>query len=110
MEVTERQIDRDRVAYVFDTKIAPNGLDDYLFFYTAREPTPEARETARQYFVQGHDINLIQIRDWIITILTTIAPRCRRIFTERLRELLAGDGVPAALIVAWNEQVRNLVQ
>jgi hypothetical protein len=53
VEVIERQIDRDRVVYVFTTKIVPIGLDDFVFFFTAREPTPEAREAARQYFAQG---------------------------------------------------------
>jgi hypothetical protein len=109
IEVTEREVDRNRVTYVFDTKIAPNGLDDYLFFYTATEPTAEAREAARRYFAQGHDVNLISIRDWIITTLTTIGPQCRRMFTEQFRELLNTQGVPAALKHAWNEQLRGLV-
>jgi hypothetical protein len=48
VEVTERQIDRNRVTTTFNGKIAPNGIDDYLFFHTATLPTNEARETAKQ--------------------------------------------------------------
>jgi hypothetical protein len=109
VEVTEREIGRERVVSTFATKISPGGIDDYIFFFTATEPTGEARQSARQYFAQGHEINFIRIEDWIITVLGTIGPRCRRLFTERFRELLGTRGVPAALKVAWNEQVRALL-
>jgi hypothetical protein len=109
VEVTEREISRARVVATFKTKISPAGIDDYIFFYTATPPTPEARDAARQYFAQGHDVNLIPVKDWIITVLSTIGPRCRRIFTERFMELLATKGVPAALKVAWNDQLDGLL-
>jgi|ERR1041385_4388524 hypothetical protein len=109
VEVTEREITRSRVVTTFKTKISPAGIDDYIFFFTATLPTPDAREAARQYFAQGHDINLIPVKDWILTILSTIGPRCRRIFTERFMELLGTKGVPAALKVAWNDQLDRLL-
>ena len=109
VEVTEREISRARVVTTFKTKISPAGIDDYIFFFTATPPTPEAREAARQYFAQGHDINLIPVKDWILTVLSTIGPRCRRIFTERFMELLGAKGVPAALKVAWNDQLDRLL-
>lgn len=109
VEVTEREISRARVVATFKTKISPAGIDDYIFFFTATPPTDDARDAARQYFAQGHDINLIPVKDWIITVLSTIGPRCRRIFTERFMELLGAKGVPAALRVAWNDQIGKLL-
>jgi len=109
VEVTEREIDRARVVATFNGKIAPNGIDDYLFFFTATNPTDEARQAARQYFAQGHEINFVPIRDWIISVMTTSGPRCRRIFTEQLRELLSRPEVPAALKVAWNDHLQAVL-
>jgi hypothetical protein len=108
VEVTERPIRRDRVVSTFNTKIAPFGLDDYLFFFTAAPPTEDARATARQYFAQGHDINFVPIKDWIMTTLTTIGPSCRSMFTEALVKLLSSESVPATLKVAWNDYVQKL--
>ncbi len=109
IEVTEREINRARVVSTFKTKISPAGIDDYIFFYSATPPTDEARDAARQYFAQGHDVNLIPVKDWIITTLSTIGPKCRRTFTERFMELLGSKGVPAALRVAWNDQLDKLI-
>jgi hypothetical protein len=57
VEVTERVIDADRIRSTFRTKISPNALDDYLFFYAGTDPTEQARASARAYFAQGHEIN-----------------------------------------------------
>jgi hypothetical protein len=106
VEVTEREIDQNRVVSTFNTKISLHGIDDYLFFFTAKPPTPETRQSARQYFAQGHEINFVPVKDWIITTLTTIGPRCRAMFTEALTELIGSREVPAALKVGWNEQLK----
>jgi len=92
-----------------NTKISLHGIDDYLFFFTAKPPTEDARRSARQYFAQGHEINFIAVKDWIITNLTTIGPRCRAMFTEALTELIGGRNVPAALKVGWNEQLKTVL-
>lgn len=109
VEVTEREIDRARVVATFQAKIARGGLDDYLFIFGNVEPTNEARDAARQYFAQGHEINFVQIKDWILTVMTTIGPRCRRMFTERFRVLLGARTVPAALKVAWNNLLGRIL-
>ncbi|MDZ4790283.1 MAG: hypothetical protein SGJ17_03600 [Hyphomicrobiales bacterium] len=109
VEITERPIDRARVVSTFNTKISPNGLDDYLFFFSAAKPDDDSRAAARQYFAQGHEINFVPVKDWIITTLTTIGPKCRAMFTDAFLELLSTGTVPAALKVAWNERVRNIV-
>jgi hypothetical protein len=105
VEVTERPIQRERVVSTFNTKISPNGLDDYLFFYSTNPPANDARAVARRFFAQGHEINFVPVRDWIVTTMTTIGPGCRAMFTNHCLELLASKGVPATVKQMWNDQV-----
>ena len=109
VEVTERPIDQARVHSTFVTKISPNNIDDYLFFYSAAMPTEEARERARAYFAAGHEINFLSIKDWILTILSTLGTDGRAMFTESVVELLDQNEVPAAIKVAWNDHIRTVV-
>lgn len=109
VEITEREIDRARVVATFQDKIARGGLDDYLFIFGNIEPANDAREAARQYFAQGHEINFVQIKDWILTSMSSIGPHCRRIFTGRFRSLLGAQSVPAALKVGWNNLLARLL-
>lgn len=109
VEVTERTIDRARVISTFNTKISPHGIDDYLFFFSATEPTDEARSAAQAYFAQGHEINFLPVKDWIITVLTSLGTQGRSIFTGNLLTLLESKETPAAIKVAWNDYVRKLV-
>jgi len=109
VEVTERAIDKARVISTFNTKISPHGIDDYLFFFSATEPTDEARSAARAYFAQGHEINFLPVKDWIITVLTSLGTQGRTIFTSNLLSLLESKDTPAAIKVAWNDYVRKLV-
>jgi SacI restriction endonuclease len=109
VEVTERPIQRERVVSTFNTKISPNGLDDYLFFYSANPPSADARAAAQKYFAQGHDINFVSVRDWIVTTMTTIGPTCRAMFTTNVLHLLSAKGVPAAIKQTWNDQVAAIV-
>jgi len=105
VEVTEREIDRKRVVSTFTAKIAPGAIDDYLFLFARITPTTEAREAARQYFGQGHEINFIPLREWIRFVLGTIGPKCRELFTANILEVLQDNRVPASIRVAWNEQL-----
>lgn len=109
VEITERLIDRSRVVSTFNTKIAPHGIDDYLFFFSGAVPKDGAREAAKQFFAQGHEINFVPVKDWVMTTLSTIGPRCRRIFTEAVLTLLRERAVPSTLKVAWNDQIRTLI-
>lgn len=108
VEVTEREIDQARLRSTFATKIAPHGIDDYLFFFSATQPTDEARAAARTYFAQGHEINFAPVRDWIITVLTTIGAKGRSVFIDTFIELLDTRDVPASIKVAWNDNVRAI--
>ena len=109
IEVTERAIDKPRVISTFNTKISPHGIDDYLFFFSATEPTDEARSAARAYFAQGHEINFLPVKDWLITVLTSLGTQGRSVFTSHLLSLLESKDTPAAIKVAWNDYVRKLV-
>lgn len=109
VEVTERPIDNARVRSTFATKISPNSIDDYLFFYSAATPTDDARKAAKAYFAQGHEINFVAIKEWILTVLSTLGVNGRAVFTEALIDLLDRTDVPAAIKVAWNDNVRAVV-
>jgi hypothetical protein len=52
-EITEHPLDRNRVVSTFNTKIAPQGIEDYLFFVPMEHLPEEVRSQARQYFAQG---------------------------------------------------------
>lgn len=110
VEVTERPIDRSRVVSTFNTKIAPQGIDDYLFFFSNSAPEEGAKTAARQYFAQGHDISFLSVKDWLINSLGTIGTKGRVLFTKEFLKLLESSQVPAAIKVAWNDIVKGLLK
>lgn len=109
VEVTERPIDKSRVVSTFNTKIAPHGIEDYLFFSTDTVPGKETKDAAVQYFAQGHDVNFLQVKPWLINILGTIGSRYRNHFTSEFITMLDSITVPSALKVTWNDLVKKLV-
>src|ERR1700733_8540199 len=110
VEVTERAIDRARVLSTFSTKVLRHGISDYLFFFASAVPTPEARTLARQYLGQGHDISFLPVKDWLVSTLGTVGPRCRAEFTVNFLALLGSPDVPATLKLAWNTHIRRLLE
>ena len=109
VEVTERVIDEDRVRSTFRTKISPNAIDDYLFFFSGGKPTVAARARAQAYFAQGHEINFAPIQPWIVTVLTTLGAKGRVVFTEKLIQSLDDPKISAAMKVAWNTHIRTVL-
>jgi hypothetical protein len=61
-EVTERIVNRDRVVATFQAKIAPQRIEEYLFFIRPEGATADARQQAHQYFAQGHEVNFLEIK------------------------------------------------
>jgi hypothetical protein len=108
-EVTERPVDRGRVVQTFHSKIAPHGIEDYLFFVRLDVLDPAARQQARQYFAQGHEVNFLDIEEWVATILALIGLRGRSVFLLRLREIVEEPSMPRSIKVAWNRAVAALV-
>lgn len=108
-EVTERPVDRARVLSTFSAKIAPIGIEDYLFFVRPGAPTADALQQVRQYFAQGHEVNFLTIKDWTMAILATIGSDGRALFTKTLLELLDSPDTPVTLRVSWDQQVERVI-
>lgn len=108
-EVTERPLDKSRVVTTFNTKIAPTGIEDYLFFVKSAALAEEARQQAHQYFAQGHEINFLEIKNWILMSLATTGKRGRGIFNKVLVDLVDAPGIPKTLKVNWNELIGQIV-
>ena len=85
------------------------GIQDYLFVYSNATPSDDARAAARIYFSQGHEINFVQIKAWILNNLATLGSKCRGTFTKEVLTLLDGRDIPATLKLVWNDSVRKLV-
>lgn len=107
-EVTERQIDKARVEAIFQSKISPFGIKDYLFVFTETKPVPEAQVLAKQLFAQGHEVGFVQVRDWILYNLATAGIQGRETFLKTLLQLL--EQAPATIKVLWNDQVCTLLE
>jgi hypothetical protein len=107
-EVTERPIERTRVVATFNAKIAPGGIEDYLFFIRPESLDDEAGRQARQYFAQGHEVNFIEVKQWVLMSLATIGARGRGLFHNHLIQLLDRADTPRTLKVAWNRAIALL--
>jgi hypothetical protein len=107
VEVTERPVEKSRVMSTFQTKIAPQGIEDYLFLVRG-QTDDEAMQQARQYFSQGHEVNFLQITEWMLMILATIGKEGRSIFNNLLIEKLNAADIPATLKVAWNKNIERI--
>lgn len=101
-EVTERTVDKNRVVSTFRTKIAPLGVQDYLFFSKADD---EAQAQAHQYFAQGHEVNFIHIQSWMSDLLATLGIKGRQLFLQHFIALMEDPDIPKAMKVAWNDAV-----
>ncbi len=108
-EVTERPVDRTRVVATFNTKIAPHGIEDYLFFVKVSGVSEDARRQAHQYFSQGHEVSFLEIKDWILMSVATVVPKGRAIFNRVLLEMLNDPELPRSLKMAWNAQIEGIV-
>lgn len=106
-EITERPVDKNRVTATFQTKIAPHGIEDYLFFVTSKVDE-DAKRQARQYFSQGHEVNFMEIKNWILTILSALGKPGRELFNKSLVEKLDAEDIPPSLKLAWNEQIAKI--
>ena len=106
-EITERTVDQSRVVATFNTKIVQSGIQDYLFL--GRGEVDGAVEAhAHQYFAQGHEVNFLDLRNWIHVILATIGRNGRAIFNRTLLDRLSAADIPQSLKTAWNRQVAAL--
>lgn len=110
IEVTEQPVNRARLVATFRTKIAPSSLTDYLFVQRAATIPTEVILQTERYFAQGHEVNIVEIRRWILDILTVIGQQGRNAFLRRFQDLLDSPEIPRVLKAAWNELVARAVQ
>jgi len=108
VEVTERAVDQARVTLIFDQKVSPGALSDYLFI-TTTEPENSAITAARNYTGVGHEMNFVPLAPWIRHNLATIGQTCRALFQSKMIDLLSGAGVPAQIRVAWNNKMDEAI-
>lgn len=109
VEVTERTLDRSRIVATFNTKIAPGGIEDYLFFLKNLDLPKDVYEQAQKYFAQGHEMNFVSIKDWILMILASVGKPGREIFLREFLGLLEEPGMPQFVKVAWNDQLSKII-
>lgn len=107
VEVTERSVDQNRMITTFQTKIAPRGIEDYLFLVTT-DADDRAIRQAHRYFSQGHEVNFLDVKDWMLIVLATIGAKGRQDFNRSLCERLEMEDIPASLKVAWNEEILRI--
>ena len=107
-EITERPVEKSRVISIFDTKIAPNAIEDYLFFIKDYTQAKEALDQARRYFSQGHEVNFMEIKNWIVVMLSVLGKRGRDIFMKEMVSFLDDVDIPKALKIAWNEIITSI--
>lgn len=107
-EITERPVEKSKVITTFNTKIAPQGIEDYLFFVKAAEVEEQTKIQMRQYFSQGHEVNFLEIKNWILMTLATLGKKGRATFNRILLDRLSSEDIPSSLKVAWNKQIARI--
>lgn len=107
-EVTERPVGRDRVVSTFNTKIAPAGMEDYLFF-VSQEPMGPAVQQADRYFAQGHEVSFVDISRWLTMMLATVGKRGREAFTRQILAMLDDQQTPQSVRAAWNDAASAVI-
>lgn len=108
-EITERRIDTTRVQATFQSKISPFSIQDYLFLVT-NDADAEAIAQARRYFIQGHEVNFVNLRDYILMMLVSVGSHGRERFNRVLTERIENADTPTTLKVAWNAQITRLTE
>lgn len=108
IEVTERPVEMERLQRTFTDKIA-GSTSDYVFMVHLRTLDPEVKEQADRYFAQGHEVNFVDITEWIRNALVSTGSRGRRTFQAEVISLLGGPEVPKTFKVAWNEEVQRAI-
>jgi hypothetical protein len=108
VEVTERPVDKERCISTFDTKIAPNSVDDYLFLVGTTQQDEGALQQARKYFAQGHDVNFLDVESWITRVMSLTGPDGRSVFIRQMITYLDCLDVPARLKMAWNDTLAKI--
>ena len=109
LEVTERCVDAERLRATFRSKIAPNGLRDYLFLHGGGEPDGKVLELLERMLVQGHAVEMHDLMDWLHACWVSIGGKGRERFVHHFCAYLADRDTPSTLKIAWNRAVERLL-
>ena len=109
-EVTEREVSAERVVATFQTKNRAERQLPTICFWITDGVAEQARFQARAYFVQGHEVNFIQITEWIHQTLVTVGAAGRAAFFAAFLERLEDEETPTAIKTAWNAEVDRLTR
>ncbi|MEK7795523.1 MAG: restriction endonuclease, SacI family, partial [Candidatus Hydrogenedentota bacterium] len=107
-EITERVVDEQRVMATFDTKIAAKNIEEYLFLSSDGTQHAQARKLAQRYFSQGHEISFLDIRLWIVNVLSIVGSKGRSAFVDKMASRIGCVDVSSVLKIAWNEAISSL--
>ena len=106
-EITERIVDRNRLISTFTTKIAHQSIENYLFLITS-QPSDEVSRQIRQYFSQGYEINVLDMRNWMVMILATLGRKGRERFSQTLIREISSIEIPSPMKMAWNQIITEI--
>ena len=109
VEVTERQIDKNRIESTINSKILTSELKRYLFIYSEINPNEEAIMAAKKYFANEIEINFANIIDLIINCFLTFPVELRQIFSDKLYKLITSPGIFADTKIKWNETIQEII-
>jgi hypothetical protein len=65
-------------------------------------------QQAKQYFLQGHEVNFLEMKNWVLMVLATLGKKGRSIFNGVLAENTSNKDFPAALKISWNKQIARI--
>lgn len=108
-EITERKVDKSRVISTFNTKISIYGIEDYIFFTKPSGVEENALNQTQKYFSQGHEVNFLEIKEWILMILATLGSKGRTVFNRYLVNKLAEPENPPEIKIAWNKTIAKII-
>ena len=109
VEITERQVSKGRVQAIFQSKISPASIQDYLFLVTTDADT-DAIAQARRYFNQGHEVNFVNLKAYILMTLVSVGVNGRQRFNRILTNRVEDQGTPTTLKVEWNAEITKLTE
>lgn len=91
--------------------LTPFSREEFYLAVTPSDepPVAEVHKQAEQYFAQGHEVNFVLIKEWLLALLATTGKHGRSIFNQQFMALLEDPNTPEMLKVAWNEQIKKLL-
>jgi len=81
---------------------------EYDEIQSALEENFQRVEQAKQYFSQGHEVNFVEIQNWILMVLALLGTAGRGLFLEEMVAQVDADEVPVSIKLAWNNLIAGI--